>query len=210
MSRSIARREASCPRSARRTHRLAVLRLPGHHRGQPRRDSAGCREPPAIKRATGECSRPPSSQPTASPHPPPSSEPTESEKPERKTLPFGKSYTWDDGVTVTVGKPQKFKPSAYTVVDKTKRYLRFSVAVVNKSSKPIDLGLAYISVQSGNKQASEVFDSGTSLRGPPDTKVLKGRTSQFEVGFAVTDPKDVVMEVALHEDVERPTVLYST
>jgi hypothetical protein len=155
-------------------------------------------------------SRPPSSEPTASPHRPPSSEPTESEKPERKTLPFGKSYTWDDGVTVTVGKPQKFKPSAYTVVDKTKRYLRFAVTVVNKSNKPIDLGLTYISVQSGNKQASEVFDSGTSLRGPPDTKVLKGRASQFEVGFAVTDPKDVVMEVALHEDVERPTVLYST
>jgi hypothetical protein len=34
--------------------------------------------------------------------------------------------------------------------------------------------LAYISVQSGNK-ANEVFDSLSGLRGPPDTKVLKGR-----------------------------------
>ena len=107
-------------------------------------------------------------------------------------------------------KPKKFKPSAYTVVDKTKRYLKFTVAVANKSNKPIDLGLTYISVQSGNKEASEVFDSVSGLRGPPATKVSKGRGSPFEVGFAVADPKDVVMEVALHEDVVRPTVLYST
>ena len=136
--------------------------------------------------------------------PPPSSEPTESKKPQQKTLAFGESYRWDDGVTVTIGKPKNFKPSAYTVVDKTKCYLRFTVTVVNKSNKPIDLGLTYIRVQSGNKEASEVFDSVSGLRGPPDTEVLKGRRSQFEVGFAVVDPKDVVMEVALHEEVVRP------
>jgi hypothetical protein len=39
------------------------------------------------------------------------------------------------------------------------------------------------------------------LRGPPDTKVLEARESQFEVGSAVADPKDVMMEVALHRDV---------
>jgi hypothetical protein len=42
----------------------------------------------------------------------------------------------------------------------------------------------------------------------PTTHCLD-RTSQCEVRFAVADPKDVVMDVALHEDV-RPTVLYST
>jgi hypothetical protein len=76
--------------------------------------------------------------------------------------------------------------------------------------KPLELGLAYISVESGNKAASEIFDSLSGLRGPPDTKVLKGRESQFEVGFAVADRKDVMMEVALHRDVVRPTALYST
>ena len=160
--------------------------------------------PPAVE------NRPPSSEPTEGQTHPPSNEPTESEKPKQKTLPFGKAYTWDDGVTLTVGKPKNFTPSAYTVVDKTKRYLKFPVTVVNKSAKSVDLGVTYISVQSGNKHASEVFDSGTGLRGPPVTKVLKGRESHFEVGFAVANPKDVVMEVALHEDVERPTVRYST
>jgi hypothetical protein len=125
--------------------------------------------PPAVE------NRPPSSQPTESGNRPPSSQPTESERPQQKTLPFGKSHTWDDGVTVTVGRPKKFKPSAYTVVDKTKRYLKFTVTVRNKSNKPLDLGLTYISVRSGNKEASEVFDSVSGLRGPPATKVSKGR-----------------------------------
>jgi hypothetical protein len=130
--------------------------------------------------------------------------------PKPEVLEFGKSYTWDDGVRVTVGKPTEFEPSAFAVVEKSKRYLKFTVTVVNKSDKPIDLGLTYISVQSNNEQAHDVFDSGSGLRGPPTTKVLKGRESQFEVGFGVADPKDVVMEIALHADPKRPSLLYST
>ena len=93
---------------------------------------------------------------------------------------------------------------------KEQALLKFTVTVANNSDKPLDLGLTYVSAHSSNEEADQVFDSGTGLRGPPDTKVLKGRKSQFEVGFAVVNPKDVVMEVALHEDVERPTVRYST
>jgi hypothetical protein len=67
---------------------------------------------------------------------------------------------------VTVGKPQKFKPSEFAVVQKSKRYVKFPVTVVNKSHKSIDLGLTYISVQSANKEADQVFDSLIGLKGP--------------------------------------------
>jgi hypothetical protein len=152
---------------------------------------------------------PPSSQPTVQ-TPPPSSQPTDSGVPKPETLAFGKSYTWDDGVRVTVGKPIEFQPSAYPVDEKSKRYLKFTVTVVNKSDKPLDLGLTYISVESNHEQAQDVFDSASGLRGPPTTKVLKGRESQFEIGFGVADPKDVVMEIAFHADPSRPSLLYST
>jgi hypothetical protein len=158
--------------------------------------------PPAVE------IRSPSSPPTVE-TPPPSSEPTESGVP-GEVLAFGKSYAWDDGVSVTVAKPTKFTPSAYTVTDKSKSYLKFTVTVVNKSNKPIDLGLTYISVKSRNEEAHEVFDSGSSLRGPPDTKVLKGRMSEFDIGFGVADPKDVALEIALHGHYVRPSLLYST
>jgi hypothetical protein len=159
--------------------------------------------PPAVE------TRAPSSEPTGESRQP-SSEPTDGGTPKRETLAFGRSYTWDDGVSLTVGRPKKFEPSEYAVVEDAKHYLRFSVTVVNKSDKPIELGLTYISVQSSNEAADEVFDSGSGLRGPPDTKVPKGRESGFDVGFGVTDPKDVVLEIALHDNFVRPSLLYST
>jgi hypothetical protein len=159
--------------------------------------------PPAVE------SRTPSSEPTVTTGTP-SSEPTDGATPQRETLTFGKSHTWDDGVSVTVGRPTKFKPSAYAVVEKSKRYLKFTVTVVNKSNKPINLGLTYIRVQSRNEEAHEVFDSMSGLRGPPDTKVLKRRDSEFDVGFGVADPKDLVLEIALHDNSVRPSLLYAT
>jgi hypothetical protein len=95
-------------------------------------------------------------------------------------LAFGKSYTWDDGIRVTVGKPKRLKPSRFAVGDKAKRYVRFTVTVVNKSDNPLIWGLTYIGVQSSNEEAHHLFDSLSGLRGPPDTKVLKGRKSEFD------------------------------
>jgi hypothetical protein len=128
----------------------------------------------------------------------------------KETLAFGKSYAWDDGVVVTVGKPKEFEPSKWAVVEKSKRYVKFTVTIVNKSDKPIDIGRTYISVQSRNKEEDQLFDSVSGLKGVPDTKVLKGRASEFDVGFGVADPKDVAMEVALHDSVKRPGLRYST
>jgi hypothetical protein len=163
-------------------------------------------------------SSPPSSEPTdvgpAAGRPtaggPTPGRPTASEEPERETLAFGKSYTWDDGVTVTVGKPKRFNPSQFALVEKSKRYVKFTVSVVNRSDRPIDLGRTYISVRSGNDEADQLFDVGSGLKGPPNTRVLKARESEFDVGFGVADPKDLVMELALHDNVERPSLLYST
>jgi hypothetical protein len=163
--------------------------------------------PPAIQ------NRPPSSVPTADPptaSPPTASVPTASGNAEQETLAFGKSHSWDDGVTLTVGKPKKFQPSEYTALNETQRYVKFTITVVNKSDKPLDLGLTYISAESSNEEAHQVFDSGTGLRGPPDSKLPKGQTSTFDVGFGVADTTDVVMEIELHDDLGRPSVRYST
>lgn len=130
--------------------------------------------------------------------------------PKRETLAFDKSYAWDDGVIVTVGKPKEFEPSKWAVVEKSKRYVKFTVTVVNKSDKPVDIGRTYISVQSRNKEEDQLFDSVSGLKGVPDRKVSKGRAAQFDVGFAVADPKDVAMELALHDDFKRPGLHYST
>jgi hypothetical protein len=152
----------------------------------------------------------PDDNPPAGDNRPASTEPTDSGTPAQETLAFGQSYTWDDGVSVTVGKPKEFKPSETAAAEKANAYVRFTVTVVDKSDKPLDLGLTYITVQSSNKEAQEVFDSEHGLESTPDTKLLKGRESEFDVGFGVVDPKDLVMELALQDDFERPNLLYST
>jgi hypothetical protein len=176
--------------------------------GSPEENRPPIQSPPASSQPTIENS-PASSQPSVQ-NSPASSQPTPEPQPQQETLAFGKSRRWHDGVTVTVGKPQRFKPSEFAVVQKSKRYVKFPVTVVNKSHKSIDLGLTYISVQSANKEADHVFDSLIGLKGPPDKKVLKGRKLEFHVGFAVADPKDIVMELALHDDSDRSSLLYST
>ena len=163
-------------------------------------------DPPTSQRPPSSAT--PTPQTPATSQRPPSAVPSES--PLQEMLRFGRSYTWDDGVTLTVGKPQRFTPSEFAVVKKSRRYVKFTVIVVNKSKKPIDLGLTYISVQSDNKEADHVFDFPTGLQGPPDAKVPKGRESQFHVGFGVADPQDMIMEVALHDQRKRSSLLYST
>jgi hypothetical protein len=187
--------------------------------GSPEENRPSVENPPASSQPSVE-NPPTSSQPSLENSPasgqptvensPASSQPTPEPQPQQETLAFGKSHRWHDGVTATVGKPQKFKPSEFAVVQKSKRYVKFPVTVVNKSHKSIDLGLTYISVKSANKEADHVFDSLIGLKGPPDKKVLKGRKVEFHVGFAVLDPKDIVMELALHDDSDRSSLLYST
>jgi hypothetical protein len=113
VSSNIAPREAPRPQSVRRAHHLAVLRLL-YHRWQP------------------------DDNPPAGDNRPASTEPTEGGGPEQETLAFGKSYIWDDAVSVTVGKPKKFKPSETAAAEKANAYLRFTVTVVNKSDEPLD------------------------------------------------------------------------
>jgi hypothetical protein len=141
----------------------------------------------------------------------PATEPTDAEVstgPEE--LAFGKSYTWEDGITLTVSKPSAFKPSEYTKIEGAKAHMKFTVTVVNKSSGPLDLGLTYITMQSNNKEAEQVFDSENGLEGSPSTKLLKGRESEWDIGFGVANPKDMVMEVALQDNFERPSLIYTT
>lgn len=140
----------------------------------------------------------------------PSGEPEPTEEPSDQTLKFGAAYTWEDGVSLKVSKPANYKPTESAAAAKAKAYLKFTVTVVNKSSKPLDLALTYITVQSSNKEAEQVFDSEGGIEGTPSTKLLKGRESEWEIAFGVADPKDVVMEVALQDDFERPSLIYST
>ncbi|GAA1993520.1 hypothetical protein GCM10009817_39780 [Terrabacter lapilli] len=107
---------------------------------------------------------------------------------------FGSTYTWDDGMQVTVSKPQNFKPSQYAaVMGKQTKFVLFTITVKNGSKQKIDL-VGSATAQSGSGEASPVFDSGKGVESAPMTPLLPGRKVSYNAAFGVDDPKDIVLQ----------------
>lgn len=118
------------------------------------------------------------------------------EEPETEIASFGDQVEFKDGLSVTVSEPRPFEASRYAAgARKFPNQLAFTVTVVNNTSKPYDpLNFTY-SLQSGNGEGSEIFDTAKNLDGSPSTTVLPGRETQFDIGYSVMDPADLVMQV---------------
>lgn len=122
----------------------------------------------------------------------PSATPT-TEAPTNPT--FGSSYEWSDGVSVTIGAPTAFQPSANSFANPAAAYIAFDVTIVNGSSENFDPSLFYVTLQSGNSEAEQIFDTEQGFAGGPMTTLLPGREAAFKIGFGVADPNDLVMEL---------------
>lgn len=137
-----------------------------------------------------------------------SAEPAAEKEPKDETPTFGQAYTWEDGITVKISKPASFKPSEYSSFDEQPDYLKFGVKIVNKSGKTFDVNSFNASLQSGNEEMEQVFDSENGFNGPPATKLLDGRESKFVIGFGAKDVNDLVLQVT--PDFEHEAVLYTS
>lgn len=125
-------------------------------------------------------------------------EPTEEVEPEGDTsegqASFGDTWTWEDGLEITVSEPEAFKPGEYSAGGEGyDSHVKFDVTIENKSGEPFDASLVYLTMQSGTSEGEEVFDDG--LEGSPSTTLLDGRKVTFTSGFGVEDPSDLVLEV---------------
>ncbi|WP_146176492.1 hypothetical protein [Rhodococcus sp. OK519] len=102
-----------------------------------------------------------------------------------------------NGVAVAVSQPAPFVPSASAAgYEAGGQAVIFTIAVVNGSQENYDPTLFTTSLQSGNREASQIFDSAKNLGGTPSTVVLPGREAEFQVAYAVSDPTDLVVEVS--------------
>lgn len=108
---------------------------------------------------------------------------------------FGQTAEWDGGLKLRISKPKPFEPSEWAAgLVKGADYVTFNVTIINDTGKTFDPSMFTATVQSGNTEASEVFDEG--LEGAPMTKLLDGREAKFKIGFAVADAKDLVLEAS--------------
>lgn len=109
---------------------------------------------------------------------------------------FGDHFEWEDGIQIHVTEPTPYTPTRYASTGKQPENVLFTIRIVNGSEKKYSpLDLTY-SMQSGNREAEEIYDSPKVPGGTPDTTLLPGREVQFESAWNLTDPGDLVFEVA--------------
>ena len=137
-------------------------------------------------------------------------EPADDASEEPASPKFGQAFTWDDGLTLKVSRPKPFKPSEYAATTGKGQAIRFTFTVVNKTKKAYDPTLFYATLQSGNSEANEVFDSENGLEGSPQTKVLPGRETKFDMGWTTKNPKDLVLEVSPDAGIEYESVIFTS
>ncbi len=132
-------------------------------------------------------------------HPDATSEVTTSAEP--ATAKFGgEAFTFRNGLGgVAVSVPPAFTPSVSAAgLEPGDQAVVFTITIVNGSTENYDPpALFSTSLQSGNREASEIFDTPNNVGGgSPSTAVLPGRESEFQVAYSVTNPTDLVMQVS--------------
>ncbi|CAM4057375.1 hypothetical protein [Janibacter anophelis] len=108
-------------------------------------------------------------------------------------LAFGKAFTYTDGLQVTVSKPTPMTSGEWAAPSNAKGQA-FTVTIVNDTEAPFDPTLAYITLQSANTEAEQIFDSEAGYGDSPQTTLLPGRETTYKVAFATPDASDLVME----------------
>ncbi|NLU64905.1 hypothetical protein HCA61_21955 [Rhodococcus sp. HNM0563] len=116
---------------------------------------------------------------------------------EPATAKFGQGFTFRNGLAVTVGMPEPFAPSGTAAgFNPGDQAITFTITIVNGSPENYDPALFTTTLQSGNREASKIYDSASNIGETPTTVILPGRESEFQVAYSVTDPTDLVMEVS--------------
>jgi hypothetical protein len=160
----------------------------------------------AVGKSTSRSSATPSisvhddgATPTDTPSPsstPPTPAPTPTPTPTSTNAAFGGSFTWTDGVSVTVAAPAPYEPSKYAAgTDKFTNFVSFQITINNGTAGNFDPSQFYATVSSASTEGDQVYDSANNINGAPDTAVLPGRQVVFQLAFGVQDPADLVMEV---------------
>lgn len=138
------------------------------------------------------------------------SEPTDLPEEVEEGMPvqsFGEAFTYVDGIQVSVDGPTPMTSGPWASPQNTKGSA-FTVTIVNDSDVPFDPSMAYLTVQSGNTESEEIYDSEAGFGGSPETTLLPGREASYDVAFATSDPNDIVLEIS--PSFEHIAALYST
>lgn len=113
-------------------------------------------------------------------------------------LGFGETYTWDNGLTVTISDPEEATLSEYAgeMYDlEAGTPTAFTVTLTNGTDKDVEAMMINTEMTSGGKESEAIFDSAAGFDLPTAT-VLPGKSLEWKIGFVVADPADMILTVS--------------
>ncbi|WP_277211836.1 DUF4190 domain-containing protein [Isoptericola croceus] len=107
---------------------------------------------------------------------------------------FEETYTYDDGLAITVSAPQEFTPGEYAVgTDGEGTPVLFEITIDNGSDTAYTPALLYASVTSAGAASDPVFDMDVDSF--PSSDIAPDKSLTFSSPFMVADVDDVQMEI---------------
>ncbi|WP_345379739.1 hypothetical protein [Pseudonocardia yuanmonensis] len=101
---------------------------------------------------------------------------------------FGQTYTYEDGLAVTIAAPEAYTPSTYSSPARSEiaRAVVVSITVQNGTSSPFDLSTIWSGPDASfsGGAAEKIYDS-TQLPSVESPTVLPGKSYTYERAFAV-------------------------
>ena len=97
---------------------------------------------------------------------------------------FGQTFTYADGLAVTVDRPTAYDPSSYAAGHTNPHAFQVTVRVTNNTGQAFDPTLLSVAMSTAGAPASQVFDSEMGL--PPQNQLQPGRSLTYDVAFSTT------------------------
>jgi hypothetical protein len=97
---------------------------------------------------------------------------------------FGQTFTYADGLAVTVDRPTAYDPSSYAAGNTNPHAFGVTVRVTNNTGRAFDPTLLSVAMSTAGAPASQVFDSEMGL--PPQNQLQPGRSLTYDVAFSTT------------------------
>lgn len=137
----------------------------------------------------------------------PAEEPAEEETPAATNPTFGETYTWDDGLAITISAVEPYEPSEHAAgLEEGQTPVRFTVTVTNGTTEDIEAMMFGITVSSAGKEASQVIDLDWST---PTSTILPGNSLEWVETFGVADPANMQVTANYAIDFNRDKVHFT-
>ncbi|MGW7441373.1 DUF4190 domain-containing protein [Streptomyces sp. NPDC054849] len=116
-------------------------------------------------------------------------------------LPFGETFTYPNGVKVSLSAPKKYEPKGIIAREQVKNAIQITITITNGSSAPHEVIYAVPNVRDDQGMTADlVFDSGGSGGGVPKMvkgSILPGESASGIVAFEIPEgTKSITADIA--------------